>query len=404
MAQNFNLTLKTNEWQSALANAFKIMGCRDNLEEIDDSLVSAVMEEGGKFHDKNQYSFIDSVGTREYDPTDSNVLAPEQIPNAVQKEIRVDNIRQIAITTDLLGLTGRSWGDAGSYASYQSLVKGQVVKAKRVYDHLFVNVGIGCMESSIGKQTQTIKLLDDEAQDSAVELESKHRINGQKIAKKITDIKAEIRQPNRDYSDIKFLDTFSDSKMTVIWNQDWLSTIKLVDLPTIYNDDYFDFNGKQMLAKFLGTRVSEEITADGVTHRASNEYYIGINGQNEYVAPATATAYINVKPGDLLPKGTPIVAPATATAYTPKDFTRIVLGKTVKYSVGLYSSVHAYTPNPKIICKIVALGEDIKYLSGLRTSGEFNNYKNNSTNFYTTYMFSEVEHLGGLPLITIKAE
>lgn len=404
MAQNFNLTLRTNEWQSALANAFKIMGCKDNLTELDDSLVSAVMEEGGKFHDKNQYSFIDAVGTREYDPTDSNLLAPEQIPNATQKEIRVDNIRQIAITTDLLGLTGRAWGDAGSYAAYESLVKGQVEKAKRTYDHLFVNVGIGCMESAVGKQTQTIKLFTDGADDTAVELEAKHRINAQKIAKLITDIRAEIREPNRDYTDIKFLDNFNGSKMTVIWNQDWLSSINILDLPTTYNDDYFDFNGRQMLAKFMGAKVTVAGTADGTTNRASDEYYIGVDNKGEYAAPATATAYVNVKPGDLLPKNTPIVAPETATAYTAKDFTRTVLGKTVKYSVGLYTAVHAYTPNSKVICKIVSLGEDIKYLSGLRTSGEFNNYKNNTSNFYTTYMFSEVEHLGGYPLITIKAE
>lgn len=404
MAQNFNLTLKTNEWQSALANAFKIMGCKDNLESIDDSLVAAVMEEGGKFHDKNQYSFIDAVGTREYDPTDSNVLAPEQIPNSKQKEIRVDNIRQIAITTDLLGLTGRAWGDEGSYASYASLVKSQVEKAKKTYDHLFVNVGIGCMESATGKQTQTVKILADAEDDTAVELEAKHRINAQKIAKKITDIKAEIREPNRDYTDIGFLDNFDGTKMSVIWNQDWLSSINLLDLPTTYNDNYFDFNGKQMLAKFMGDKVDAVVTADGTTHRASDEYYIGVDSKGEYAAPAAATAYVNVKPGDLLPKNTPIVALATPTAYTAKDFTRTVLGKTVKFSIGLYTAVHAYQPNAKIICKIVALGDDIKYLSGLRTSGEFNNFKNNTTNFYTTYMFSEVEHLGGYPLITIKAE
>ena len=35
---------------------------------------------------------------------------------------------------------------------------------------------------------------------------------------------------------------------------------------------------------------------------------------------------------------------------------------------------------------------------------KFNNYKNNTTNMYTTFMFSDVEHLGGYPLITIKAE
>lgn len=403
MAQNFNLTLKTNEWQSALANAFKIMGCKDNLEEIDDSLVAAVMEEGGKFHDKNTYSFIDAVGTREYDPTDSNVLAPEQIPNSKQKEIRVDNIRQIAITTDLLGLTGRAWGDEGSYASYASLVRGQVEKAKRTYDHLFVNVGIGCMESSTGKQTQTIALLEDASNDTAVELEAKHRINAQKIAKKITDILAEIREPNRDYTDIGFLDSFNGIKVTPLWNQDWLSSINLLDLPTTFHDKYFDFNGRKMLAKFMGDKVDAVTTADGVTHRASDEYYIGVDGNGEYVAPATATAYVNVKPGDLLPKKTPIVALATDTAYTAKDFTRTVLGKTVKFSIGLYTAVHAYKPNPKIICKLVVLGDDIKYLSGLRTSGEFNNFKNNSTNFYTTYMYSNVEHLGGYPLITIKA-
>ena len=399
---NFNLTLKTNEWQSALANAYKIMGCKDNLENIDDSLVAAVMEEGGKFHDKNQYSFIDAVGTREYDPTDSNVLAPEQIPNSVQKEIRVDNIRQIAITTDLLGLTGRAWGSPGSYAAYSNLIRSQVEKAKKVYDHLFVNVGIGRMSTSTAGQTKTVTLFTDEAEDKAIDLEAKHRMNAQKIAKLITDIKAEIREPNRD-TDIGYLDTFDGTKMTVIWNQDWLSQINLLDLPTTYNDKYFDFNGKQLLAKYLGEDVITPVAADGTTHRASDEYYIPVDASGEYVAVASAVSYKNVKPGELLPKKTPIVAPATATTYTNKDFTRTVLGKTVKYSIPCYSSVHAYVADPKIICKIVALGDDVKYLSGLRTSGEFNNYKNNTTNFYTTFMYSNVERLGGHPFITIKA-
>lgn len=404
MAQDFNLTLRTNEWQSALANAFKIMGCKDNLDGIEDSLVSKVMEEGGKFHDKNQYSFIDCAFSRNYNPADSNLLAPEQIPASTQKEIRVDNIRQIALTTDLLGLTGRAWADEGSYSSYANLVRSQVEKAKKVYDKLFVEVSIGTLESSIGKQSQTVKLFEDAVDDKAVDLEAKHRMNGQLIAKKITDIKAEIRQPTREYTDIGYLDVFENVKMTTLWSQDWLSRINKLNLPTTYNDNYFDFNGEQMLASRFGTRVSTPVNADGINHRASNEYCIGVNASGEYAAPASATKYINVKPGDVLPKGTPIVARTTDEAYTTKDFSRTVLGKPVKYSVDLYTAVHGYTPDPKIICKIVALGEDIKYLSGLRTSGEFNNFKNNSTNMYTTFMFSDVEHLGGYPLITIRAE
>ena len=404
MAQDFALLLKRNEFATGLANAFKIMGCKDNLSEVEDDLVSEVMEEGGKFHDKNQYSFIDCAFTRRYDPTDSNVLAPEQTPESTQKEIRVDNIRQIALTTDLLGLTGRAWGDEGSYSAYANLVRSQVEKAKKIYDKLFVETSIGTLESSVGKQTQTVKLFDDAPDDKPVDLEAKHRMNAQIIAKKITDIKAEIRQPTRDYTDIKYLDTFDSTKMTVIWNQDWLSKLNMIDLPTTYNDNYFSFNGKQMLASRFGAKISAAGTADGVNDRASNEYCIGVNASGEYAAPSAATKYVNVKPGDLLPKNTPVVAPGTDESYTAKDFTRTVLGKTVKYSVDLYTGVHGYKPDAKIICKIVALGEDVKYLSGLRTSGEFQNYKSNTTNMYTTFMFSEVEHLGGYPLITIKAQ
>ena len=80
MANAFSNTLNVNEWDSALYNAYKIMGCKDNLEDLDMGLVSAITEEGGKFQDKNQYSFINVVSTREWDPTDTNVLAFEERP------------------------------------------------------------------------------------------------------------------------------------------------------------------------------------------------------------------------------------------------------------------------------------------------------------------------------------
>jgi len=414
MADSFQLLLKQNEWQSALANAFKIMGCKDNLTEIDNSLVSAITEEGGKFHDKNQYTFIDCVTSRVYDPTNSNVLEAEEIPASTQQQIRVDNIRQIAITTDLLGLTGRAWGDEGSFGQYKNLVVSQVEKCKKVYDHKKVNVGIGTLESSVGKQSQTVTLYDAEVGDTAKDTEAKNRMNAQLIAKKITDIKAELREPSNDYTDIGYLDTFDDKKMTVVWNQNWLSTINLLDVPTVYNDNYFDFNGKQLLAEFMGTKVNTTGTADGSTHRALDEYKIPVWSEDEtgegatalkgdYKSSATATEYKVVRPGELLPKGTPIVA--LATALTTKDnfqtsYTR--LGKTIYRNVSVYDTVHAYVPDSTIICKILALGEGVKYLSGLRSSGEFQNFKNNTSNYYTTFCYSEVEALGGYPVITIR--
>ena len=127
MANAFSNTLNVNEWDSALYNAYKIMGCKDNLEDLDMGLVSAITEEGGKFQDKNQYSFINVVSTREWDPTDTNVLAFEERPEVKQQEIVVKNKRQVAITKSFF-LDKRAWGSPDAYAQYIGLVDGQVSK------------------------------------------------------------------------------------------------------------------------------------------------------------------------------------------------------------------------------------------------------------------------------------
>ena len=80
-----------------------------------------------------------------------------------------------------------------------------------------------------------------------------------------------------------------------------------------------------------------------------------------------------------------------------------IWNKTVNLNVTVYESVHAYQPNPKIICKILSL-DALKYISSFQSDGNFLNYKSNTENMYSTFMFSDVEYLGGYPLVTLKAE
>ena len=402
MANAFSNTLNVNEWDSALYNAYKIMGCKDNLEDLDMGLVSAITEEGGKFQDKNQYSFINVVSTREWDPTDTNVLAFEERPEVKQQEIVVKNKRQVAITKSFF-LDKRAWGSPDAYAQYIGLVDSQVSKAKKVYDQKFVNVGVGTLESNVGAQQQTVKLYAVGETDTAKDIEAKNRMNAQLIAEKVTHIKNLLRDPNSDFNDLGFLDSFGDAKMTVLWNEEFLNSIHMLDLPTTYNDKYFDFNGRQMLAKYLASGTSAAGTADGATHRAFNEYKIPVKTNGEYIAAASAAKYVVVRPGDLLPKGTPIVARGTEESTATMATSYKIWNKTVNLNVTVYESVHAYQPNPKIICKILSF-DALKFISSFQSDGTFMNYKSNTENIYSTFLFSDVEYLGGYPLVTLKAE
>ena len=402
MANAFSNTLNVNEWDSALYNAYKIMGCKDNLEDLDMGLVSAITEEGGKFQDKNQYSFIKVVSTREWDPTDTNVLAFEERPEVKQQEIVVKNKRQVAITKSFF-LDKRAWGSPDAYAQYIGLVDSQVSKAKKVYDQKFVNVGVGTLESNVGAQQQTVKLYAVGETDTAKDIEAKNRMNAQLIAEKVTHIKNLLRDPNSDFNDLGFLDSFGDAKMTVLWNEEFLNSIHMLDLPTTYNDKYFDFNGRQMLAKYLASGTSAAGTADGTTHRAYNEYKIPVKANGEYIAAASAVKYVVVRPGDLLPKGTPIVAKETPESTAVFATSYKIWNKTVNLNVTVYESVHAYQPNAKIICKILSL-DALKFISSFQSDGTFMNYKSNTENIYSTFLFSDVEYLGGYPLVTLKAE
>ena len=396
----FSGTLNKNEWDSGLYNAYTLMAIQaDNLDGLDDSLASMFKTEGGKFSDKNVYSDVNIVSSRIWDPTDTNVLAMEERPEYKQQEIVVNKKRQIAITIDKY-LSRRAWMDEGAYAQYASLVQAQVGNTKRVYDQKLVNVAIGTMESSVGSQRQTVAIPALTGDETFEQLEAHSRITGQRIANKLANIYAKLKDASDQFNDNGFIKSFDKAKMLVIWNEDYLNSIQYIDLPTIFHKDgLFDFTGKELLAQYMGTDVTTPTTADGTTHRAKNEYKIPVDGNGAY--SASGNTYKLVRPGDLLPNKTPIVAPSTAETTSTLDTSYKVDNKTVKLTVEVFNTVHAYVPDSTIICKIVAK-PGIKYLSDFQTDTEFYNPKNLTRNMYLTWLFAEPQYLSGYPLITLR--
>ena len=101
--------------------------------------------------------------------------------------------------------------------------------------------------------------------------------------------------------------------------------------------------------------------------------------------------------GEELPVGTLIAAADTKETSAKKDFTINGQNLNIRY----YTTVHAYKPDNTIICKIMHK-DSIKYLSSFKTSTEFFNAKNLSTNRYLTWMYAKPEYLKNYPLITLR--
>ena len=392
---NFTGSLNSNEFYNNLFNAYKLIQTfADGLSGLDRGLASRFKVDGGMYRDKSVWTDMDILSSREWDPSDTNVLAQEQKVSPVQQEIVLDEKRQIGLTTDRY-LTARAWGSEDAFNQFNSVVQAQVGSTEKVFEQRLVNVAVGTMESSKGKQQVSVEIAALGASPTFAEIEAHNRVAASLIANKLADLFVDIKDSTRDYNDYGFMKAYSKDSLLVIWNSDYLNKIEKRDLPTMFHKDgLISFEGEVMPGRYFGTKKGAG-TADGVNDRAMCEYKIRVGSDGKY--SATGTTIKNVFAGDVLPEGTPVVAEATALTKGKADFTI----NNQKLNLEYYSTVHAYTPDNKIICKIVHKNS-IKYLSGFQTSTEFYNTKNLSTNRYLTWMYSNPDYLRNYPLITVR--
>lgn len=389
---NFTGTLNTNEFYNSLFNAYRLITTfADGLDALDDSLANKFRSDGGMYQDKSVFTDMDVLMSREWDPADTNVLAPELTVAPVQQEIVVDQKRQIGLYSEQY-LTKRAWMDPTVFDAFNSVVQAQVGNTKRLYEQRLVDVFIGTESTSTGEQAQNIDITT--AVGSATGEEA-NRLAAQCIATAMADIMVKVKDSSPDFNDYEFIKAYNESDLEIIWNASWYNKILYTDLPTIFHKDELLKKGHVLPARYFGSATAAG-TANGTTDRAMDEYKIRVDGTGAY--SATGTVLKNVFPGDILPQGTPIVA--HTTALTTASWTTTYNGR--GYTFQVYSTVHAYTEDGDIICKIVHKN-GVRYLSSFETSTEFWNPKNLTTNRYLTWMFAKPQHLANYPFITATA-
>lgn len=388
---NFTGTLNTNEWYNGLFNAYRLVETfSDSLTGLDNSLAERYKTDGGMYRDQSVYTDMDILYSREWDPADNNVLEPEMKANPVQQTIVLDKKRQIGLYVEQY-LSKRAWMEEGIFDAFLSVVQSLVSKTRKVYEQRMVDVAIGTMETSVGKQKQTVDVTTAVGDATG---EAKNRLKAQAIAKALADLKVALKDSTRDYNDYGFMQSYDMDDFDIIINSDYYNEILKIDLPTIFHREGLDLDGTVRPARYFGTDAAAG-TADGTTHRAKDQYVIRVGSTGEYSATGTAVKFVFA--GDILPKGTPIVAAATALTKAKTSFT--VNGQSLNLTY--YSTVHAYTADATIIAKITHKN-GIKYMSSFETETEFWNPKNLTNNRYLTWMYSNPEHLSHYPLITLR--
>lgn len=386
---NFTGKLNTNEFYNALYNAYRLYFMyADNLAGMDrDTLADRYRSDGGMYHDQNLFTDMDVLYSRVWDPTDTNVLAPEAVVAPKQQVITVDQFRQIGLYTDEY-LSRRAWMDPTNYDQFRTVVQKQVVETKRVFEQRLVDTYVGTYANS-GAQAVTLTW------DAPENAEEANRIQAMEIARAIGDLYVELRDTTNKYNNNGFVKAFAPDDIDIIWNGAYYNQIRYVDLPTIFHKDELLSGGKVLAPRYFGT-VQTTGTADGSTIRAMEEYFIPVNGSGVYAASG-AVGVTHVFPGDLLPSGTPITN-AGAGSETYADMTTKING--VNRTIKVCTKAFAYKVDEKIICKLVHRN-GVKYLSSFETSTEFWNPKNLTTNRYLTWAYARPEALDGYPYITL---
>lgn len=388
----FTGTLNTNEFYNSLFNAYRLIEVfADGLDALDDSLADTFRADGGMYQDKSVFTDMDVLWSRVWDPTDTNVLAPEMTAAPVQQEIVIDQKRQIGLYTDQY-LSKRAWMDPYVFDGFNSVVQAQVGNTRKLYEQRMVDTYIGTTTTDKGSQTVNVDI------DAAVGTATGQEANGLQataIAAAIADTFVAMGDSSRDWNDYGFMKAYARGDFMIVWNAEWYNKIRYIDLPTIYHIEDLLESGRVLPAKYFGTATAAG-TANGTTDRAAQEYSIRVNTSGAYAANGTSIAH--VFPGDVLPSGTPIVAADTAETYAAYSAT--VNGRSL--TVNVASTVHAYTEDADIICKIIHKN-GIRYLSSFETETEFFNPKNLSSNRYLTWMYAEPQYLYNYPLVTLTA-
>lgn len=350
----FQGKLNSNEIFAAIYNMIisqEVMS--DNIKGVFGQLADAGRVDGSMYGDQKLYYATDVLASKAWgnDAEATNLLQVNRPKNPKVQSIVLDVFRQISLTIDDY-LSKRAWGDEGAFASFNSVMLGWIRETKRIYDATLYNTYIG---TTVGESNiNTIEVKDDG---------QTYPTLGQGIGEVLADLFVELHKPCRDYNDYKFMRSYDDEDIKVVWNSKYISKIKAIDLPSLFHKEGLieKFEENVLPSSFFGTvNTVAKKTADASTRFLAE----------------TEVSGVDYFPGDKVPVGTTI---ATASAIT----------------------IPTYQEDANIICKVMHK-RSVPFMSGFEVGTSFFNAKALNENHYLTWGHNTLEYLKDKPMLVVK--
>ena len=225
----------------------------DNIKGKNSKLVSQAKAEVGLYGDSKNYWSTDVLKSHAWgnDSEASNLLALDRGPAPKGQRIVIDVFRQIRLTTDEY-LSKRGWLGSDAFGQFISVMKGWIAETKKVYDETTYNAFVGTNYSSADINTVNIDLTTALSGLSGVEKDQK---TAMEISKGLANLFDDLGDVSRKYNAYKFLRSYSEEEIKIIWNKKYINQIRKVDLPTIFHKDGLmeKFDEYSLPSRYFGT-------------------------------------------------------------------------------------------------------------------------------------------------------
>ena len=363
----------------------------DNIKGKNSKLVSQAKAEVGLYGDSKNYWSTDVLKSHAWgnDSEASNLLALDRGPAPKGQRIVIDVFRQIRLTTDEY-LSKRGWLGSDAFGQFISVMKGWIAETKKVYDETTYNAFVGTNYSSADINTVNIDLTTALSGLSGVEKDQK---TAMEISKGLANLFDDLGDVSRKYNAYKFLRSYSEEEIKIIWNKKYINQIRKVDLPTIFHKDGLmeKFDEYSLPSRYFGT----VLTSSNISTYSASTPTTGkpIDSDDSTYTPGVGNANGTVR------TLYEVDVTVGGTDYHLFAGDEIPSGATVKAS-GDFELGTVYIEDATVICKVIT--KLPPYMSAFEVGTSFFNARSLTENSYLTFGHNTLEQIIDSAYVTVK--
>lgn len=387
----FTGQLNSNEVYSSIMNMIigQIVLDEDAATKYDD-FEGIFSIEGSEYGDTKLFYDADEAESYPWaGDNDLNVLQTHRPADPVCQEVVMNQFRQTAITLDEY-LSKRAWSDSNAFGQMQALFMKRVGEARKDHMAKLLNCYVGTVVST--STINNVNVTFETGATGKADIEAQNRLNAGAVATAVANLMDELEDSSRAYNEYGFYRAFSRDNLVIAFNTKYANEIRLMDLPTVFHKDALEpKDAKRLLPKYYGKVL--DATRKAAISASTPTTTKPIDSDDDTYAPVSGNTVV-------LRSCYEKVVTVGGTRYHVHSGDEIPAGATIKAS-GDFEIAEVYEEDPSIICKVIGR-KAIPFMKGFAVATEFWNPKALNTNRYFTWGYSELTHLKGLPIISIK--